>query len=434
MMLVISDLYLSDDFAGLQEHLHDVLGRSPSETDPVDEFFRQASSPLASRAWTEVTSLTSQQVSGMYRFQHYPGLPPDVEWAHVNLHRPAAGIASLTVSLTMRSADAGVVSALIAADHPRKVIRTKAGETFYMVREAKKEALARQYLGLTNLGLFPRERGLLKGKPYPGGALCVYGQSPVPSGLDKEWRDTYAVLGADVLEQFRSGTGDTIMRGVPVVSDWPSHDRQGMSLFMGAAAWEACLDATSGGVYLHYEESLIAMLPWVVLIGAMDGIADQAAGVRQFLEKYRYSATHYLRNRSLDKRVDELDRLDYKLKRITAFTQAYRDETGVPTMLYVDPLVSLKLPAGPETKLPPRPETPSAPARATAERHDLKQGLVGLADELVRRAAADVEMSLNRAQHLLQMRTNSALLRWASITAVFTLLAAVAAIVAVVFH
>jgi hypothetical protein len=48
----------------------------------------------------------------------------------------------------------------------------------------------------------------------------------------------------------------------------------------------------------------------------------------------------------------------------------------------------------------------------------------------VQAARADAGLSMSRAHHLMQMRVNTGLLRWAAVTALFTAVAAAATMIA----
>lgn len=165
----------------------------------------------------------------------------------------------------------------------------------------------------------------------------------------------------------------------------------------------------------------MGLLPWVVLIDAMDDLIHTATRVRQFLEAYRYSTFHPVRNHRLNANVDELDRFQYRLKRIAALVKERSLASDIPSMAYVSPI-------SPNAS----PEEPDA-TQATV-RNELRDNLVLIAKSLVRRTRADARVSFRRAQHLLQMRVNSTILRWAIVTAFFTLVAAAATVVALLVH
>ena len=450
MGVVVGDLFLSDEFDRLQRHLAGALPAQTSGDDYLEMFFRKAGrTTLPSRHWASIRHL-SRQRRGFGPVQHYPDLPDDVDYALVQLYQPSAGVVLLATFLELSQRGQESVAEVMTAHHAGRVERTRRGEREWPVTTRKREVLSERLAPLANLRIFPAGLGLLRDQRYPGGVVCIYGGAPLPPVAPSGWGSLPFILGVDDLEHFSATDGDALLRGVPSAAE--RFEEQGFSLFMGDAAWgryESEYANSVGGVHLEYEVSIQAILTWTILVDSMQIIAADAATLRRYMEGYRYTALPRLRRHFLYGRVDELDRLNYRLQRLRAFRRDFESEP-LPPMRYVSPSISAAQssseapPASAEIRSsfldrlrrirwrPASGQQLAAVVEARSGSDDLRIALSRLSTSLIASAIADTRTSTLRARHLLQMRTNSTMRWWAVITAAFTLVAAFAAIVAVV--
>jgi hypothetical protein len=446
-ILVAADVYLSDEFASLEGHLMKIIGRTETGNDPLASFFQRANDPLAGMHWTNLATLTSAQIQGFAPIRHFEGLPQGVREVHVSLFGPSPGIAALTAFLVLDDA-IDVVRELMETRHPRRVVETRESEQSFTVEATKRDLLAQRLASLIDFGLFPARRGLCGGAPYPSGVACVYGGTEVGVDDVPAMSTVLSVLGVDTLSMFHGMNGDTLFTGVPSSFGSERHVIAGLSLFVGREAWQASQDPHSGGLHARYSEWLTGLVPLAILCGSMDIFGQQATRVRRFLERFTVRWWNIWNGGRINGQVNQLDQLDYRLKRIRAFLKDYRPRGEITPMLSVRA-------SQPTTPTPQfrsisdeplrwlrrwfrsgRASDPSTPSvgRSSQPAVDFSTALRSMCQMLLGLAASDVKVSLGRAQHILDMRTNAALVRWATLTTAFTLIAATAAMLALLNH
>jgi hypothetical protein len=314
--------------------------------------------------------------------------------------------------------------------------------TTYPLEKAKSKALEQKFRDYARLDAFPRRAGLLREQRYPRATVSFWRKEQGGIAADPAGWDVVRMMGADGTDVFEAQDGTAILRGEQ--SRDVGGDRWGLYWLLPEpvlAAFDRDAHApATAPLHSHFLEALLAILPWMIVPAALDLTSVEGAELRRFLERYRYSPVPYPRP-SLGKRVERLGRLQYRLSRL----EDLLDDTGhvrMPDLLSKD-LVRRALPPAPKRRRPitarvwlrlrGEAERPAAEEQITVQ-WSLKESLTAMARSILELSKRDVELSLQRANQLLSLRSSASITVWAIVTAFFTIFAAIAAAVALLKH